>query len=332
MSSVARILVVKTTKVCICLSLVRISVPQVLVVPHVYSSVGSKLIITAPPLTRRPRSLCRLAPSALHVVVVTFSRLPVQVGALTGLAAGVPYPITVYVNGVASNNDKTFTINPGHIYFASLTGNDTTGDGSFTNPYRHVQLPGSINTGYATSTVATGGIWGIVQAGDVIVVRGGTWNDNANAMYSSYDKAWYNYFLDILGKSGCAIGNNCAQGGGKSSGPITVMGYPGEEVFIDMEYTSTYYGGGIRGADQEREGQGYGAWINISNLHIESGYQEGVISVEDGSENTINGGNWRIVNNELSALSSLNDVDSTGIGAAKAGGIAGKWYRARVRW
>ena len=80
-------------------------------------------------------------------------QITVQVGALGSPAVGSPLPIRVNVLGVDSNTDKTFTVLPGNIYFVdNVKGVDTattnTG-GTFTAPFRNVQLSGGARLTFA---------------------------------------------------------------------------------------------------------------------------------------------------------------------------------------
>lgn len=234
-------------------------------------------------------------------------QITVQVGALGNPAMGVALPIRVSVSGVDSNSDNTFTVNPGNIYFVNnVSGVDTTTTttgGTFDAPFRTVQRQAGQRISFGIDTASVSGAWGRVHAGDFIVMRGtGTaWTG------AGYD----NYFLRALNKSGCPLGNFCAQGGGASSGPITLMGYPNEDVFINGAYNSSTDTGTISSADTARIALGMGAWINIVNLRIEGGNHDGAINTQAG------GNNWRVVNNDISAATAVNNVN------AKAGGIAG---------
>src|SRR4029077_17026992 len=53
-------------------------------------------------------------------------QITVQVGGRGNPAPGTALPIKVVVNGVASNTNNTFTVQPGDILFVSTTGNDAT--------------------------------------------------------------------------------------------------------------------------------------------------------------------------------------------------------------
>ncbi len=237
-------------------------------------------------------------------------QLTVQVGALGNPAPGTPLPIRVSVNGTNSNTDQTFIVNPGTIYFVSLDGNDATGaPGAIASPYRTVQKAGINNNGVAgcpvasgNQTVATAGVWGLVQPGDFIVMRGGTWNDVAKD----------GYFVRVQNKSGKA------PTGAAGTGPITFMGYPGETVFINRANTigDDQSGGGIGSADSVRQALGCGASITLANLKIEAGFNDGPISISSGHANPA-GSNWRVINNEMTGFTC--NVNTK----CRAGGVAG---------
>ena len=246
-------------------------------------------------------------------------QIAVQIGSLgraaatAGTAPSPALPIKVIVEGRISNPpatllaDPTFVVNPGNIYFVNnVTGVDTTTTttgGSFAAPFRSVQLAAGAVLGFSLDSASSAGAWGRVRAGDFIVMRGtGTaWTG----------RGFGGYFLHTLNKSGCTLGSNCSQGGGTSSGPITVMGYPGEDVFINGAYdASGATNGAISSADSTRITQGFGFYINIINLRVEGGNYDGAINTQTG------GGFWRIVNNELTAATAVNAV-------ARAGGIHG---------
>ncbi len=219
-------------------------------------------------------------------------QLSVQLGALTGAALGTALPVRVTVNGVASNTDVTFTINPGRILFVdNVHGSDSTGTpNDIAHPYRHVQTSDTSKAAY-----------GAMQPGDIVVMRGtGTpWTDLGNDTY----------FIKFIGKDGTA------PTGASGTGPLTVMGYPGEDVFIDIEGNATHKGA-ISGIDTTAGYVG-GHYVTLADLHIESGANAGVIATQ------IAGDHWRIVNNELSAATATNN--------ALAGGINGNatnafWY------
>jgi hypothetical protein len=197
-------------------------------------------------------------------------QLTVQIGALGNPALGTALPIQVTVNGVASNTDQTFMVNPGRILFVdNLKGNDRKAIiGDITHPFRHVQ----------TSDLA--GAWGEAQPGDIIVLRGtGTdWTD----------VGFQNYFMRFRDKSGSA------PTGASGTGAIVVMGYPTEDAYI----RGTLAGGQTRGCISAINGESFpdmGQWAVISNLRVDCEGYDGPISQE------IYGHHWRVVNNDLAA-------------------------------
>jgi hypothetical protein len=216
-------------------------------------------------------------------------QITVQVGALGNPTPGVALPIKVVVNGVASNTDKTFTVNPGRILFVdNVHGNDSTAViGDITHPFRHVQTP--------TLSQAA---WGQVAKGDFIVMRGvGTaWTD----------VGFENYFMRYRDKSGSA------PTGASGSGPIAIMGYPGEDVYLRGTLANGMTGGCISAIN----GQSFptaGKWAVITNLRIDCEGYDGPISQE------IYGDDWRVVNNDLSA----STAPRTGGSVPRMAGITG---------
>ncbi len=244
-------------------------------------------------------------------------QITVQVGALGSPVAGVPLPIKVTAGTATSNADKTFTVTPGNIYFvdpkSGVDTTDTTTGGTFTAPFKTVQKPGGVGTSFRITSAADGGVWGRVRAGDFIILRGGSYTDIGFG-----GSGGQGYFLQALNKSGCPVGTNCPQGGGASSGPITIMGYPGETAFVDRTnaLANNNFGGGISSADSARQAAGYGAWFTIANLKIESGFTDGPVNIQKGDTNPL-GANWRVVNNELTAYSCATST------LCRAGAIAG---------
>ena len=117
-------------------------------------------------------------------------------------------PNTGVINVVTSDgtsNDIPFTIRAGDIYFISLTGSDTTGTGSFSNPWRNWKK------------IRTDG-----SPGCITYIRGGTYNvidghDNGLLLYISPSYLW-------------------EQGASVDGAPRCFIGYPGETV--------TYVAGG----------------------------------------------------------------------------------------
>ena len=250
-------------------------------------------------------------------------QITVQVGALGNPQPGVALPIKVVVDGRESDTNLSFTVNPGTIYFVSLTGNDGTGvPGAIANPYRTVQKDGPANNGVGgisnptapcavaggIQPVASVGVWGLIQPGDFIVMRGGTWTDVSKL----------GNFLVVQNKSGTL------PTGAAGSGPITVMGYPGENVFINRTNPGGNQGGsGITSADSARQANGCGARVTITNVKVESGFNDGMISTQRGADNPA-GSHWRVVNNEMTAVSCQNNTKCKGAGVAGSG-AGGFW-------
>jgi len=208
-------------------------------------------------------------------------QITVQIGAIGNPTPGAAKAVQVVVNGVGSNTDRTFTVNPGRMLFVdNVQGNDGTAvPGDIAHPYKHVQ-------GTSLATAA----YGAMVPGDIIVMRGtGTaWTE------LGYDT----YFVKFAGK------NASAPTGAASTGPFTLMGYPNEDVFIDI-VGNVGKKGAISGVDTTSYDGG--RWITIADLRIESGGNAGVIAQQ------IAGDHWRIVNNDLSAASATNTAKAAGI-------------------
>ena len=211
-------------------------------------------------------------------------QLTVQVGALGNPPPGRPLPVQVIADGIRSNTDQTFTVNPGRILFVdNVTGNDLTAvPGDIHHPFRHVQTPTAAHSAFD-----------VMSPGDVIVMRG------TGVPWS--DLGVDSYFIKFIAKNGSA------PTGKIGTGPFTLTAYPGEDVFIDMDRNPSFKGG-ISGVDTTQWAGG--RWITISDLRIESGGHSGVIAEQ------IKGDHWRIVNNDLSAATGARSN-------AMAGGING---------
>lgn len=216
-------------------------------------------------------------------------QLTVQVGALGNPSPGVALPIKVVVGGVASNTDKTFMPNPGRILFVdNTTGNDSTAViGDIAKPFRYVQ----------TASLSQGA-WGQVKPGDFIVMRGkGTpWTD----------VGFERFFMRYRDKSGSA------PTGASGTGPIALMGYPTEDVYIRGTLANGMSGGCVSAIN----GQTYpnaGRWAVVTNLRIDCEGYDGPISQE------IYGDNWRVINNDLSA----STAPTSGSSVPRMAGITG---------
>ncbi|MBI1891809.1 MAG: hypothetical protein HYS18_14265 [Burkholderiales bacterium] len=227
-------------------------------------------------------------------------QISVQVGALGGAAQGVALPIKVSVGGALSNTNVSFMPNPGRIlYVDNVAGNDASAiPGDVAHPYRYVQTP----------ALYTGGAWQLAQPGDMIVLRG---HGDANPWK---DIGFENYFMRFRNKSGSAP--TVAVG----TGPIVVMGYPGEDVYIRGTIANGMTGGCISAINGQNY-PGMGQWAVIANLRMDCEGYDGPISQE------IYGHNWRIVNNDLSA----STAPTSGTGMPRMAGITGNgnnafWY------
>lgn len=217
------------------------------------------------------------------------AQISVQLGALGHQSVGTKLPIRVVVDGVASNTDHTFTINPGRILFVdNVVGNDATARiGDIKRPFRHVQ----------TSDLKQGA-WGQARPGDFIVMRGTgrEWTD----------VGFEHYFMRYRDKSGNA------PTGAPGTGPIVLMGYPKEDVRIHGTLANGVSGGCISAVNGETFA-GMGQWAVISNLRIDCEGYDGPVSQE------ILGNHWRVVNNDLSAA----NAPTSGPNVPRMGGIVG---------
>ncbi len=214
-------------------------------------------------------------------------QIGVQIGNIGGLAVGSSGVIKVSVNGVDSNTDHSFINQPGDIIYVSLYGSDSTGDGSFNNPYRYVQTPTVDNPVYIN--------W---NAGDTIVMMSGDWYDQGNGAY----------FLNILSTK-----DGDEPNGLSGHGYMTITGYPGEEVNIFAHGNGTSQWGGIRAPGTSFPDKNN--YFVVSNLNIHCDDNDGLDNIGDGGiQNNYSGDYWRIVNNYLTA-------DVTRL--IRAGGISG---------
>lgn len=246
-------------------------------------------------------------------------QLTVQVGHLGNPAAGTALPIQIFVNAVGSNADLTFTVNPGNIYFVAPNGSDDN-PGTFEKPFKTVQKPAGVHLTFVIQPARIAGAYGLVRAGDFIVLRGGAYTEVGFG-----GTGGEGYLLQTLNKSGCPLPTHCPQGGGASSGPITLMGYPGETAFIDRtnRLGDNKFGGGISSADSQRQTLGYGAWWNVVDLRVESGFYDGPVNTQRGDLNPL-GSHWRVVNNDLSA-DSCRIMTKCRAGAIAGSGIGQFW-------
>ncbi len=212
-------------------------------------------------------------------------QITVQVGALGNPASGVALPIKVVVNGVSSNTDQTFTVQPsGFLFVDPVSGNDSTAvKNDITHPWKNVQTSSGYDSGAIGKTVP----------GDTIVLRGGNYTGDG----------WDGYWLKFYNFAGNA------PTGAAGHGYITVTSYPAETVTIHPTNTSNF--GVISGG-----GSGFNAkYIVIANLTV-IGSVAGNTTFHDGTVNLqVLSDYWRVMNNDLSSP----NAPST----ARAGAVTG---------
>ena len=218
-------------------------------------------------------------------------QLTVQVGSLGGAAIGTSKPITVVVNGVASNVDKTFTPSAGRILFVSLNGRDSTAvAGDITHPFRSLQ----------NMTTLTGAYFSM-GAGDQVVLRGGNWSDT-----NGVDTSWMKFGAGIYARNGTPTAY------------IHFTAYPGPilgNAIEDVHYTTpSGASGGIQGPWSSIAGTS-GEYISVSNLRfqINGGANRDAAPINF----QYSGGHWRAVNNDIGPWVAGNSA------VLNAAGIAG---------
>lgn len=230
-------------------------------------------------------------------------QLTVQVGNLGGSPNGTPLAIQVKVNGTGSNTDKTFTPCVGRIWFASLSGNNTTAAaGDITKPWRSLQCW----DGSAIYAGAAGGISNVIAAGDHVVVRAGAWSDTGNL--TGFGNTWFR----------CRYPNHQ----GSATANIHFMAYPGPiggNAIETVTYTAPNgtnpnngngYSAAFAGANSAYLGT-TGDFITVSNLHfaVSAGAQSDAAPIN--SQYSVQG--WRAINNEIGPWPSNIEALAAGI-------------------
>jgi hypothetical protein len=201
-------------------------------------------------------------------------------------------PVKVVVNGVSSNTDQFFSVQPGDVLFVdNVAGNDSSAvKNDINHPWRTVQ------------TASEGGALSVVKPGDVIVLRGkAVWSD------VGFESRWFRF----------RHATGTRPDGSKGSGYITIEAYPNENVhYVPPSGTS----GGIHGVGENYPQ--FSDWIVIAGLHIESVAG----SESDGAPVNlqVKSDHWRVVNNELGPWPA-----SAGAGD-KAGGLVGNGTDVKV--
>ncbi len=219
-------------------------------------------------------------------------QITVQVGNLGSPTPGKALPVVVVVNGVTSNTDQTFTVNPGRMLFVSQSGNDATAvPGDISHPYRYVQN-------------GSNGAFDVAQAGDTIVLlgtplKGAALTSDPTAASSAWTDLYKGYFLKFIDRNGSA------PTGASGTGPIALIGYPNDDVYIYETYAS-----GASGAISGVDASSYvgGLWVTVADLRIESGGPSGVVNEQ------CNVDHWRVVNNEITAVTGSSDPDNKSAG------------------
>lgn len=224
-------------------------------------------------------------------------QISVQVGRLGSPIPGKPLPILVTVNGVGSNTDQTFTVNPGRMLFVARNGNDSTAiPGSIRHPYRHVQDGDT-------------GALDVARAGDTIVLlgtplEGAPLTSDPTPPGAAWTDLHDGYFAKFLDKDGSA------PTGAAATGPIALIAYPDEDVYIYEPYADD-----ARGAVSGVDGNSYrgGHYVTVADLRIESGGPSGAINEQVAADH------WRVVNDEITAVTGRSDRDNLAAGIDGAG-------------
>jgi hypothetical protein len=253
-------------------------------------------------------------------------RIVAQVGAIGNPTAGTELAINITINGTSPKNATSggfnldldgnrlsFTPQPGPIVFVSKTGSDTTGDGSFANPYRTVQ---TWNSGTSTFT---GAVWGPFATGTSkappgqhTIIRGGEYGS---------DLSYLDWWVNLIRFTGLP------PTGAANTGPMCFTSYPGvaggnAPERVTWNGAATGKGGGFTLNDTTRSTEtppwtgatvGYCQDIQIANLLIKShpGANTDGAPINQQTHAQRN----RIVNCDLSFPSNT--------GSPTAGGIAG---------
>lgn len=139
--------------------------------------------------------------------------------------------IVVTVNGEKSNSNQTFTVQSGKIFFTDYANGNDMNDGSINSPKKSVQ-----------------NLWNdrsVYNPGDIIVMRGQT------------------YTVAQAGDTFVKFRSNSM---GTPENPTIIMGYPGEDVFIDMSVS-----GGAEIFSTSTGSPPTGAGLILSNFRAHTG-------------------------------------------------------------
>jgi len=248
----------------------------------------------------------RFIKDALNADSHGIQHLCVQVGALGSQTGSLA--INVQVDGVNSNTDLTFYVQPGHFYFVdNVSGNDATGVvDDPAHPYRYLQR---------WNGSAYQGIFAVIKPGDTIVMRG------TGTTYS-----------DTENRTGAVMRMATGLGGSAPTGVIQhgyyhITAYPGSGSLEDVLISRTASGGLIVGNTEAQELAGVGQYVSISNIRLASAAD----SDDDGAPLNFQSGAhyWRAVNLDLTWPSNRSFAGAETHGAL-AGGISGNGTGIRI--
>lgn len=236
--------------------------------------------------------------------VLQVSMIIVQVGALGGSqTAGRALDVKITVNGVDTNIlTGQFTIQPGDFWFAdNVEGDDNTGvKNNIGQPYRYAQFAVDGLNNFT-------GIWapGNLQAGDTLILRGGTWSDQTgfNTRFIRFRSHTGSPPTGVVGHGYIAI----------EAYPGPILGHTPE----DVRYVDPPGGAGcIQGVNSAYAGL-YGMYVTIAGLRMEcsptSTSDAGFVNFQN------NASHWRVMDNEMGPWAAITPAPLN----AKAGGVAG---------
>ncbi|MCC7202291.1 MAG: hypothetical protein IT393_06510 [Nitrospirae bacterium] len=200
-----------------------------------------------------------------------YDKICVQPG--TSVTTGA---IKVRADGVNSNTDHTFTVRSGNIYFVDLNSPASPGTGTYADPFRNP------NSCINNSSIV---------AGDTCYFRGGTYGTNTTPTMYGYTTGGAVFTLRDINNGGSSRS-------GTSSAPIAFVGYPGEDVFLNAQGSSSP----IRGF------RGYFApdWITVAGFRVLAF----TVCFSAGSNQDRQGNGWRIVANNCNGLTTTNMVQT----------------------
>ena len=166
----------------------------------------------------------------------------------------------------ASRRPRTGPVPEGPVegaIYVSLTGSDSTGDGSVGNPYRTLHIP-------CDPTDAR-----CAQPGDTIYIRGGVYDTIGTDVYY----CWYGTSnIGYLGTRRRSTSADSIYWGGTEGNPITIKSYPGETAILDGKNHSHH----PRSFEDGHDTNGphmltiFGHWLVIEDIHVRWGVGTGI--------------------------------------------------------